>query len=119
MTPFQTYLLFQMDSFNTGLGVLLLLLGAVILFLLIPAFIDGWDDFESKGLFKKTVGAFLIVWGFAVVCPSTKTVAAMIVLPKLTSPQALDAMGKEGQELYGLAKDALRKLADDKPKEAR
>jgi hypothetical protein len=117
MSPFQVYLLLQMDSLNTGLGVLLLLMGAVILFCLIPVFIDGWTDFQSKGLLKKTCTAFLTVWGLAVVCPSTKTVAAMIVLPKLTSPQALDTMGKEGQELYGLAKKALENLADDKKKE--
>lgn len=48
--------------------------------------------------------------------PNTRTIAAMIVLPKLTSPAALDAMGGEAKELYNLAKDALRNLAsDEKP----
>jgi hypothetical protein len=47
--------------------------------------------------------------------PSTKTIAAMIVLPKITSPQAINTMSKESRDIYDLAKRALTKLVDDKP----
>lgn len=99
MTPFQVYLLLQMDSLNTALGILLVLSGLVSAFLLLFAAVDGWQYFKGKIFLKY---ALLVL---------------MIVLPKLTSPAALDAMGKEGQQLYALAKKALENLADDKKKE--
>lgn len=51
-----------------------------------------------------TVNAFL---------PSTKTAAAMIVIPAVANNEAIQ---REAGELYGIAKDALRELAKpDKP----
>ena len=50
--------------------------------------------------------------------PSSKTVAAMIVLPAITSETVIDNVTPEAKELYGLAKDALKNLgAKDKPVE--
>lgn len=49
--------------------------------------------------------------------PSTKVAAAMFILPRLTSDQVIEPVGKEARELYDLAKKALTKLAeDDEPK---
>lgn len=53
---------------------------------------------------------FFLVLG--VFTPSTKTVAAMVVLPKITSPKALNAMGSEARDLYELAKQALSNAVD-------
>lgn len=117
MTPFQVYLLLQMDSLNTALGIILLMLSLLLVVLTFHACMEGWDYYEGKSIYKKCAWAFLVTLPLATLCPSTKTVAAMIVLPRVTSPQALDAMGKEGQELYALAKKALENLADDKKKE--
>lgn len=44
--------------------------------------------------------------------PSTKTAAAMIVLPAVANNKAIQ---QEAGELYGIAKDALRELARPKP----
>jgi len=49
-----------------------------------------------------TVNAFL---------PSTKTAAAMIVLPALSDIANSETVQREAGELYGIAKDALRELA--------
>lgn len=74
---------------------------------------QGWVGLTRRGALYAVLIVSACVSTFM---PGTRTVAAMVVLPKLTSPAALDAMGNEAKELYGLAKDALRNLAsDDKP----
>lgn len=47
--------------------------------------------------------------------PSTKTAAAMIVLPALSDIASSETVQHEAGELYGIAKDALRELAKPKP----
>lgn len=69
-----------------------------------------------KGLRKWFVSGAVLLICLNTFMPGTKTIAAMVVLPKLTSPQALDAMGSEAKELYDLAKGALKNLVgDEKP----
>lgn len=55
----------------------------------------------------------------ATALPSSRTAAAMILIPKLTSPAVLEPVGAEAKELYQLAKGALKRLATDEPKAAR
>lgn len=117
MTPFQVYLLLQMDRI-VGALLALAVLGIVVA-LLCTAFGSIEDEPGPRIFGRRAFVTSIFLWVAFMFAPSTSTVAAMVVLPKLTSPQALDAMGKEGQELYGIVKDALRKLADDKPKDAR
>jgi hypothetical protein len=75
---------------------------------------SDWRVWQTWVAFTKRIPwLFAIAVVFNTFMPGTKTIAAMVVLPKLTSPAALDAMGNEAKELYGLAKDALRNLAGD------
>lgn len=85
-------------------------------------------DLEVAKYFKKFAGR-LFGWFASIamisslmfgIMPGTKTIAAMVVLPQITSPQALDAMGSEAKDLYNLAKQGLAKLvADNKPAPAK
>lgn len=80
------------------------------------------DEYVANLSMAKRVRKWLVGSAVALICintfmPGTRTIAAMVVLPKITSPQALDAMGNEAKELYGLAKDALRNLAGDDKKQ--
>lgn len=112
MTPFQVYLLLQMDRivFTTvGLAISAAIVG------LICAGFGAAESHEGASRFgKRSIIASFFLFSIFLLTPSTSTVAAMIVLPKVTSPEALDALGKEGKELYGLAKKALTDLAEDK-----
>lgn len=49
--------------------------------------------------------------------PSTQTAAAMLLIPKLTSPEVLQPVGAEAKELLALTKGMLRKLGanDEQP----
>ena len=66
----------------------------------------------AKTLRNRALAFAFPLLALAVFTPSTKTIAMMIVLPKITSPQALDAMGSEAKDLYLIAKKALTELAE-------
>lgn len=121
MSPILVYLLFQADNISSSLGFIAVMAGLALVIsipLRIVAKLDAETDAGAAAAYRvcgvvNLICPFLIAAG--ILMPSTKTVAAMIVLPKITSPQALDTMSKESRDIYDLAKKALTKLADDKP----
>ena len=124
MSPFLVYLLFQADSISDALGVIAVFAG-MALAVSIPTRIVAKpmrDKDETAALVHRACGVANLVCPLliaaAILMPSTNTIAAMIVLPKITSPQAIDTMSKESRDIYDLAKKALTKLADDKPTQA-
>lgn len=125
MSPFLVYLMFQADSIKLALillGILFMLVSIpLIAASLTPWQVHSWenkDDVEaSRKLCTKAsrwaIAVFVLFLPLGILTPSTNTIAAMVVLPKLTSPQALDAMGSEARDVYRLAKQALANLVDD------
>ena len=124
MSPFLVYLLFQADSISFALTGIALFAGMALLIALPTKAI-------VKPLIDKDEGAAVtykicrvVTWvcpiliAAAIFMPSSKTIAAMIVLPKITTPQAIDTMSKESRGIYDMAKKALANLADDKPAKA-
>ena len=124
MSPFLVYILFQADSISAALIFVAVVAGiAFCLAVPVKAMAESAmdKDEDAAATYKVSrvviwVCPFLIAAG--VLMPSTKTIAAMVVLPKITSPQAIDTMSKESRDIYDLAKKALTKLADDKPAQA-
>lgn len=59
------------------------------------------------------IGVVTFVVSLTVNCfvPSTKTVAMMIVIPKIATDKNMEAMGTEAKEVYELAKEALKNAA--------
>ena len=130
MSPFLVYLMMQADTIGKMLLVLAVLLGLASIVTCVIRVAVANDVAEediknetkywriwttAKSIQRKVLVSFLVSLAAATCMPSTKTVALMVVLPKLTSPKAMDAMGTEAADLYKLAKEALHKLADDKP----
>jgi hypothetical protein len=128
MSPFLVYLLFQAGSIGAMFAAFAFILGVIGLAFLIASFesICSWDDKEVLAQSKidraryarRLIPAAIVLAIVAFLVPSPKTIAAMIVLPKITTPQAIDTMSKESRDIYGLAKKALANLADDKPAKA-
>ena len=126
MTSFQVYLLMQADSIRAIFWTATILLVVALAFAVVIGAVEAadlpdWEIEGKKGDYPKVeaIRRFrnrLFVWLIPVALiagalPSTKTIAAMIVLPKITSPAALNAMGEKGQQLYDLTLKALDKLA--------
>lgn len=128
MSPFLVYLLFQADSIRAMFAAFAFILGGIGLIFLIASFesICSWDDKEVLAQSKidrarharRLIPAAIVLAIVAFLVPSPKTIAAMIVLPKITTPQAIDTMSKESRDIYDLAKKALANLADDKQAKA-
>lgn len=70
----------------------------------------GYGSTAKKAAIAGVFGVLL-----SAALPSSKTAAAMILVPALTSKEVIEPVGREAAELYALAKEALRNVADRKP----
>lgn len=105
MSGFEVYLLFQISKiafFFTITGCLGLSITSFVVFF-------HWMELGS---FPRQAIKFYILAGvfslLGVFTPTTTTLAAMLVIPKVTTPEALNKMTKESNSLYVLAKKALQ-----------
>ena len=119
ISPFEVYLVMQLDNvgkmFGIAFGILLVavVLTAICFFSAKAARCD--DDADSAwNIGKKLLWPFVIVATVGTLIPSSKTAAAMIILPALTSKEVTEPLAAEGKELYALAKQALRDAVDAK-----
>ena len=119
ITPFMVYVVLQMNSIN-GLLLFMALITAAstLLFLILRA---SWSPCsytdEDRIAYEKWLRRSLISAAIAGIIlglsPSSKTLAAMLILPALTSEEVIKPVGKELKELYDLAKDGLRSIVED------
>lgn len=119
ISPFEVYLVMQLDSIGVIFALAFCALGLVVLVASIMCVFAVMDDDEdalatSKALFRKMITPFIFVAVIGSLIPSSKTAAAMIILPALTSKEVTEPLAKEGKELYALAKQALRDAVDAK-----
>lgn len=114
VSAWDVYLVMQLDTIGAAAVVMTIVVGAF------AALIGSFYLCEREQVWPSVLLFFL--WLplplTATFLPSSKTAAAMILIPKLTSPEVLQPAGAEARELYDLAKQALRKVAqDEKPAE--
>src|SRR5690606_37769141 len=118
------YWVMQLDSIGVLLFLIALVSGIATLVLLVWAAMHAEEDryswnegkTEERIAFrvqllrwaKQAGGVSAVMIIAASVVPSTKTAAAMIVLPAVANSETVQ---REAGELYGIAKDALRELA--------
>lgn len=119
ISPLEIYLVLQMDSIKEATQVSAVVSGAGVLGSLfiggLVASVDSWDDVakrESKAVLR--TAAYKWTKRLALVCslsaalvallPSTKTLAAMLVIPAVMNSETVQ---KEAGELYTMAKTAL------------
>jgi hypothetical protein len=116
------YLVLQLDSiiFAAGLSSVVAAVATFVFGLYhLFAHIEGDDPMPgATSALKWALGLSLCALLVVTFLPSTKTAAAMIVLPALTSPQVTEPLGREAGELYQLAKDALKRAGAEPAKPA-
>lgn len=103
MTPFEVYLVMQASLVGDvllGFGSSIAVLAAL---LIVIGHIEEFEDTTIKLLWRTLkVSAFAFALG--VLTPNTRTLAAMYVLPTVTS----EKWQTEAADIYALAKSALR-----------
>jgi len=103
----------QLDAINT------VVVFASLVGLFAVPFLWGFILSETEGLAPRLLGfAVSLVWGVSLLAatflPSSKTAAAMIVIPAIANNERFQA---EASDLYDLAKKGLEKVvAGDPPK---
>lgn len=103
ISPWEIYWVMQLDHIRIILAFAVAV-GA-------SAGVIAWIDGELEAVLSH--GKLVALWGmlatFLVIAPSTKTAAAMIVIPKIANNESVQ---REAVELYSLAKQALRDAVD-------
>lgn len=120
ITAWDVYWVMQLDRVGDGFGVtgcMSLIFGLIGTFFCLAHknSIWGTEAKTAKGLLPYMKGLVLLGLfnsAVSVFLPSSKTAAAMIVLPAITSDTVVEAVAPEARELYTLAKDALRGLGE-------
>lgn len=123
MSAWTIYWILQLDSINSGIAVLVIVGGIFVGFAAIfgtmqrtSAYGEGDPDLVAGKALQsfafKWSKPLLVVFLAGLFIPSTKTVAAMVVIPAIVNNQAMKA---EAGDLYRLAKQALREAVTDKP----
>lgn len=127
MTPFEIYLVMQLDSIVTLFGWML-----AFSVLSIVALFVGWaasapdaktdeeaaliNSFTAKWM-GRCLGVIILSSLLYAFTPSTKTAAAMFIVPHLTSPEAVGTVSTEARELLDLAKQAFSERVIKKEKD--
>lgn len=119
MTAFEVYLVMQADEFKSYLTCV----GALLFFTMVGMFVvgvalrtDGDPEPEDWGVKSglKCLYMLFTMLLFISMIPDSKTLAAMYVVPAITSKEFVEPIGEEAKAVYGLAKKALKNLAEDK-----
>lgn len=131
ISPWEIYLVLQLDTIGATLGITSVLLVAGIL---VTAVVGGFEKGASNTYPEMEIskreranGERLHRWTFRLIwlavpllavnalLPSSKTAAAMIIIPAIANNETIQ---KEAADLYGLAKQALTEAIkpDDEPK---
>lgn len=85
ITPFTIYLISLLDNLIILYGVTLFVLGLAAFFAVIHWFIEGGNSFVKPILISIVIIALL-----AAITPSSKTVVAMYLIPKIANIEGLD-----------------------------
>jgi hypothetical protein len=122
VSPFMVYIVLQMDSilFMLRLGAVACTITAafIVLVTLMSTEKFSYDSRaekeekaadRTKGLkiMKKFAFASAVLFALIGFLPNSKVLAAMIIVPALTSDQVVEPLTREAGELYALAKSAL------------
>lgn len=108
ISAWQVYVVMQADAVITSAILAALICGFVGGALLACGFSDENASVVKIG--KRVIGVATVAAVIATFLPDSKTMAAMLVIPALTSQQTLEVVEPEAREVYELAKDALREL---------
>ena len=133
ITPFKIYIVMQLDSINAVLWIALVALLACCCYGLVKSFCgaddaalwEGLNDKQhqiavanigvGKRICKKSMTYAIPLLLALAFIPSTRTAAAMFVIPAIANNAEIK---QEAGEMYEIAKAALQNISEAKPKEA-
>ena len=120
MSAWTVYWLFKLDSINFVLILFAIFTGIGTLFLTlfkIGAEVNDDDEVKKACKLAKPIPIiFAVCLLLSTLLPDTKTMAAIIVLPKIASAENLETVGKDAGDIYTLAMQRLKDALGESPK---
>lgn len=116
ISAFTVYVVMQADTLTMMLA--LCGLGAMAFGVMFWMFAEECrnEAMGKQAMRAAIAGLFMAL--LAALTPNTKTLAAMLIVPEITSGEVIEMATPEARELYDLAKGALKSFGADKcPKE--
>lgn len=117
MSAWSIYWLFQLDSINCFFGVLawvgaiLTVIAGLCHFIVISI---GDEPKTPIKVIKISLGVFFTFGLISTFIPSTKTMAAIYVLPKILKGDTLETVSKDGADIYKLGINRLKEILEEK-----
>ena len=112
MTAFEVYLVMQADNISQVATIFFVYGCLAALMLKLVYALERNEGCQRWFRIISFVSVFSgVIW---VLMPNSKTIAAMYVVPAITSNKFIEPVGREAKEVYDLAKKALKNLAEDK-----
>lgn len=115
ITAWDVYWVMQLDSIIVLAALAMIVGGVAGAVMTLYGTVE--DEPAAARMGKRALAVAAVAAVVMAFAPSSKTAAAMIVLPALTSEAVTEPLAKEAAELYGLAKKALAEVAEGDPKE--
>lgn len=125
ISPWLIYVVMQLDSVGVLFRCTSVVLFCIAVVLAVRALIaiddkgiEGWKN-KITQLIPAIASFmfFLILFVLACLLPSSKTAAAMYIIPKMASSEFVNYTAPaEMREMYSLAKQAIKNLSTDKEK---
>ena len=118
LSPWTIYWIMQCDSIKAALCAMMVVYAAAsfcTMWLTLAASMEEKlraDCSTFSKWAKKSISVFVALLIINSVFPSTKTMAAAYIIPKIANNEAI---GAEAKEIYELAKQAMVDLVDVKP----
>lgn len=109
ISAWDVYWVLQLDSIAGMFVIAAIIFGLALIF---TPFFYLLEEQKLPPHFKKMLATVIGCALVATFLPSSKTAAAMILVPALTAPEVVAPVTGEAKELYSLAKQALKDLAN-------
>jgi len=103
ITPFSIYLYGLLDNLHTAAMIVVLVTGLLAFIAFLACFAENELDL-LKPHWKKVVYSWLAILIFTIFMPSSKTYAAMVILPQIAQS---DVLKKDVPEMYEATKKLL------------
>lgn len=105
VSAWQVYFVMQADTLRFVVGFLAFAASVSS----VPMLVEGTAENDLRKWGRRLLAAGVTALFLFAVAPSTKTLAAMIVIPALTSDAVIAPLSAEAREIYDLAKRGLQK----------
>jgi len=111
ITSTMLYLITRLDNIQIISGILMIA-GIIGIVIGLVIYTDNYSSNQDIGKKLLIISIIIIIINLfiAILTPTTKEMATIIILPRITNSDSIEKIQKDSGELYGLALDKLKEM---------